>query len=186
LVAARTGSKEALGAIFELCRPYLLAIANREFDRDFQGKAGASDLVQESFIEAQQAFPRFIGESMHDVLAWLRTILSHNLRDFRDYCSAQKRRASLELCVEEDCDGMYEQQYPGSSPSSQAIQHEEQQALTRALGRLPDHYRQVIAWHFEQGRSYGDIGAELGVSAEAARLLCRRAVAFLTRELNDE
>ena len=52
LVAARRGSREALGNALEACRRYLLAIASRELDPDLRGKGGASDLVQETFLEA--------------------------------------------------------------------------------------------------------------------------------------
>jgi RNA polymerase sigma-70 factor (ECF subfamily) len=50
-LGARKGSREALGRLLETCRPYLLLVANNELDRDLQAKAGASDLVQETFIE---------------------------------------------------------------------------------------------------------------------------------------
>ena len=50
IAAARGGSHEALGTLLERCRDYLLLVAGREIGRDLQGKIGASDLVQETFV----------------------------------------------------------------------------------------------------------------------------------------
>jgi hypothetical protein len=59
--AARAGSAEALGRLLEGCRAYLLLAANRQLDADLQAKGGPSDLVQETFLEAQKDFPPFQG-----------------------------------------------------------------------------------------------------------------------------
>ena len=53
LAAARTGSSEALGQALQACRGYLLLLAERELDPDLRAKGGASDVVQETFLEAQ-------------------------------------------------------------------------------------------------------------------------------------
>ena len=54
LSAARAGSREALGNCFESCRIYLHSIARQEIAPQLQGKGGASDIVQETFLEAQR------------------------------------------------------------------------------------------------------------------------------------
>src|SRR5205814_6556278 len=81
--AARHGSPDALGQVLEYCRPYLLAVANEELEPDLQAKAGASDLVQDTFVEAHRGFGGFRGRNEEALLTWLRKILLHNLADFR-------------------------------------------------------------------------------------------------------
>ncbi len=61
IAAAQGGSSEALGTLLEQCRDYLLLVAGRELGRDLQGKIGASDLVQETFVRAQEVFGSFHG-----------------------------------------------------------------------------------------------------------------------------
>jgi RNA polymerase sigma-70 factor, ECF subfamily len=63
VAAARAGSREALGRALEIHRHYLLAIAERQLDPDLRSKGGASDLVQETFLEAQRDFAQFGGGS---------------------------------------------------------------------------------------------------------------------------
>src|SRR2546423_1075372 len=94
LAAARAGSNEALGQALEVCRAYLLRIANDGLDAALRAKGGASDLVQETFLEAQRDFPRFNGTSDAEWKAWLRQLLVHNAANFaRRYRGTGKRRA---------------------------------------------------------------------------------------------
>src|SRR5262249_1313717 len=83
LAAARTGSTDALGRLLDEYRPYLLGIANEEFDADLRARGGPSDLVQESLMEASRDFANFRGRQQEELLAWLRGILRNNLADFR-------------------------------------------------------------------------------------------------------
>jgi len=79
LTAARAGSSVALGRILEACRGYLLLVAEQDLDQDLRAKGGASDLVQQTFLEAHGAFGQFRGGSEDEVLAWLRHLLRNNL-----------------------------------------------------------------------------------------------------------
>ncbi|MBW3600464.1 MAG: RNA polymerase factor sigma-70, partial [Planctomycetes bacterium] len=69
---ARAGSHDAVGGALEACRAYLLLIANRELPAEVRQKMGASDVVQETFIEAQRDLRQFLGQSEEELLAWLR------------------------------------------------------------------------------------------------------------------
>src|SRR5262249_46344878 len=101
LLAARAGSREALGEVLEACRAYLLLVANKEIDPQLQAKGGASDLVQETFLEAQRAFGRFQGTTADELRAWLRQLLLHNVADFgRRYRGTGKRRVEREVRLE--------------------------------------------------------------------------------------
>src|SRR5262249_14287737 len=79
LAAARGGSREALGEALESCRAYLLYVAQREMAPELQAKGGASDLVQETFLDAQRDFDRFRGATEEELLAWLRRLLVHKM-----------------------------------------------------------------------------------------------------------
>src|SRR6478752_628985 len=85
LALAQAGSPEALGRLLEECRHYLLLVANRELEADIKAKVGPSDLVQETLMEAHQAFDRFHGMNEANVLAWLRRILLNNIANVRDH-----------------------------------------------------------------------------------------------------
>jgi len=76
LSLAGAGSAEALGQALEVWRNYLLVIAGRQLDPGLHAKGGASDLVQETILEAQRDFAQFQGTSEAELLAWLRHTLA--------------------------------------------------------------------------------------------------------------
>src|SRR5262245_15841758 len=140
--AARTDSREALGRALEDCRRYLLAVAERQLDPDLRAKGGASDLVQETFLEAQRDFARFRGSSPDELRAWLRQVLNHNLAAFtRRFRATSKRAVGREVGMQADGALGWLDQVPAGStltPSGLAMEHEQALALRRALDRLPE------------------------------------------------
>jgi RNA polymerase sigma-70 factor (ECF subfamily) len=185
--AARAGSAEALGRLLEGTRAYLLLVANRHLDPALQAKGGASDLVQETFLEAQNDFPRFQGQTHDDRLKWLRGILRHNLADFRRrYRDRAGRQISQErpLAAEEGA-GLHDKLVADTPlPQDRAVAAEEAEAVRQAVVRLPEDYRRVIALRHEQGRSFDAIAQEMGRTPEAVRKLWFRAVERLREEIH--
>jgi RNA polymerase sigma-70 factor (ECF subfamily) len=187
LNAARTGSREALGAALEACRGYLLAIAQRELDTDLHAKGGASDLVQQTLVEAIRDFERFPGQTENDLLQWLRRLMLNNLADFtRHYRATDKRQVGREVVVgggdsSSDRGGGLAAALP--SPSGEAMAREQAEAIQRVLARLPEDYRRVILWRYQEQRSFDDIGRLLNLTPNAARKLLLRAVERVREEI---
>jgi RNA polymerase sigma factor (sigma-70 family) len=69
------------------------------------------------------------------------------------------------------------------SPSSAAAAREQDEALRRAVERLPEDYRAVIRWRGYERLPFAEVGRRLGRSAEAARKLWARAVEELKQAL---
>jgi RNA polymerase sigma-70 factor (ECF subfamily) len=184
--AARAGSPEALGGLLEGCRAYLLLVANGHLDADLQAKGGASDLVQETFLEAMHDFPQFRGYSHQDLLNWLRGILRHNLADFR---RRYRDRAARQIGQERSLGGgeraeLYDQLVADTpAPQERAVAAEDADAVRRAVARLPEDYRRVIALRHEEGRAFDDIAQELGRTTEAVRKLWFRALERLRQDM---
>lgn len=190
LSAARAGSQEALGLALEDCRCYLLGIVEREVGPDLRAKAGASDLVQQTFLDACRGFAAFQGNSEAELLAWLRQILLHHLGKLaRRYRDTQKRQLGREVSLSpagSSAGPRPEPAAPVESPSYEARARERDEALERALGRLPDDHRLVIDLRYREGRSFEEVAAALGRSLDATRKLWARAVDRLQHELGGE
>jgi RNA polymerase sigma-70 factor, ECF subfamily len=188
LPAARAGSREALGKVLEAARQYLLTIARQEFDADLRAKNSPSDVVQETFVEAQRAFGQFQGDTEAELLAWLRQLLLHRVGKLRRrYRDTQKRQLAREVALggDDSGGGLAGVLAAGTlSPSGQAMENEQDQALQAALGRLPEDYRRVITLRHEEQLPFEEIGRLLQRSPEAARKLWARAVERLHEELD--
>jgi len=184
--SARAGSQEALGLVLESCRPYLLLVANRTIPQELRGKAGASDLVQETFLQAQAEFARFGDDTEEELLAWLRHILLNKIANCkRRYWGTAKRSLGKELSIDAGSDAArMDVADAAASPSSQLVARERDSALNDALEQLPPTYREVIAWRNFERRSFDQIGTHLGRSAGAARKLWVRAIERLQQLLD--
>jgi RNA polymerase sigma-70 factor, ECF subfamily len=184
--AARTGSLFALGTLFEECRKYLLLVANRQLGESIQGKVAASDLVQETFLQAQQVFGRFEGTSREELLAWLKRILEFKIAQAtRTFAATEMRAVSCELPIHvvEPKLGTDRRRPQEPSPDSAVQTSEKRERLRKALDRLPPDYRLAIELRNLQQRSFAEVGKALNRSAGAARMVWVRAVAQLETEL---
>jgi RNA polymerase sigma-70 factor (ECF subfamily) len=177
IAAARGGSREALGEILESCRAYLLLVANKNLGRAYRTKDGASDLVQQTFVDAQRSFDRFGGETPEELLAWLSRILKNNLMNYRDFAS---RRLVREVALAAEAQGTQDPLVDDQpTPCTAASQREMKERLDRAVLRLPERQRQVVLWRSGEHCSFAEIGRRLGKSEDAAYQVWNRAVTRL-------
>src|SRR5579871_6856854 len=185
LAAARRGSVDALGQLFEWSAPWLLRAAARELIHDRHAKTTAADCVQDAYLEAQRDFTRFTGSRRGEFLNWLRRILLHNLSDHRRRYLTRTRDFSLERPLSEVTKSV-SLIASDEAPAEQVVAQEEARQLQSALLRLTRDYREVIRLRNEEGRSFAEI-AELmdKPSEDAARKLWKRALHSLRHALPD-
>jgi RNA polymerase sigma-70 factor (ECF subfamily) len=181
LQEARQGSKEALGQLLDSCRQYLLLVANQGLYAPLQAKVGPSDLVQDTFLKAHRQFETFAGTTEAELLAWLRRILLNNVANAtRSFLGTAGRDLDREV---EEKSGSERMAAAGDTPSARLVGQEQDEALERAIDKLPENYRQVIRWQLDEGLSYEEMGRRLGRSPEAVRKLSNRAVERLAKIL---
>jgi RNA polymerase sigma-70 factor (ECF subfamily) len=185
IAAARHGEPESLGKALESFRGYLLSVARGSMEPDLLVKGGASDLVQETFLDAYRDFGRFEGGDAKDLCVWLRGILMHRVANFRRrYRETEKRRIDREVSLTRPGDAEGAATSEGDASPSQEIERlERSRAVLDALGRLPERHRVVILLRHEERLTFGEIGLRLGISEEAARKRWGRAVERVREEL---
>lgn len=181
---AQAGSRSAIGQLLEECRNYLLVVANEALDSGIRPKGGASDLVQDTFIEAQHDFVRFRGTTEKELLAWLKGILAHRVANHHRRYGAEKREVAREIPLELLGQvGTLPVAFGKNAPASEPIGEDEVEQLMAAIGQLPEQFREVLKMRTWQRMSFVEIGTRLGSSAEAARKQWGRAVRRLQQEL---
>jgi RNA polymerase sigma-70 factor (ECF subfamily) len=195
LAEARGGRRESLGRALELNRTYLTLLARTQIDLHLQGRVDASDVVQETFLDACRDFDHFRGSSPGEWVAWLRKILIYNLaRVVQRQVVAQKRSARREVSLEQHVavmdrsSGRIETALVGrsSSPSSQAQRSERAARVADQLARLSSDYREVLVLRNLEGLPFSEVAQRMGRSAGAVRILWVRAVDQLRQLLQAE
>jgi RNA polymerase sigma-70 factor (ECF subfamily) len=182
------GAREDAGRLLEGCRQYLLMIANEVIGPELQAKFGASDLVQDTFLEAQRHLDVFRGQTKAELRAWLRRILECRFANIRrSYLATEKRAATREVTLDqftlESGAKLDALECRAPSPSNHALRIEWVEAVEVALERMPEHYRQAVAWRHQEQLSWDEIGQRMSCTADAARKVWTRAIQQLRREL---
>jgi len=127
----KAGSEEALQRIYEKYRDYLLTLAMALLNDG----GTAEDVVHDVFVSFAQSAGTF---RVHGSLrAYLATCVVNRVRD---HLRARKRRGQAlddEIPLESDFD----------PPDDRMLSDERSRLVARALGRLPEEQREVIALH---------------------------------------
>ncbi|MGD9724011.1 MAG: sigma-70 family RNA polymerase sigma factor [Pirellulales bacterium] len=183
---ARGGSPSALGLALEAGRNYLLLVANRALDDKLRAKVGASDLVQDTYLEAQRDFGQFRGETEAEFYRWLLGILAHRLANsVRHYRYTKRRDIGRELPAASVDEALSRIEDAAATPGAAFFKLEEQRHVRLALARMDERMRDVLierTWH---GDSFAEIAARRGCTAEAARKMWTRAVRQMRKLLSE-
>jgi RNA polymerase sigma-70 factor, ECF subfamily len=185
---AKRGADEARGPLLELYRNYLRLLARIEIGRQLQGKVDASDVVQETFLDAHRQFAAFRGHDEPQLVSWLRQILAGKVANLvRHYVGTQGRDVRLEQALAADLDASarllgHELAASISSPSHQAARREQAVLLADALERLPDDYREIIVLRHFEGLTFPQAAQRMGRTQDSVEKLWLRALAKLRQE----
>ena len=174
----------------ERFRSYLLLLARVRLDPLVRAKVGASDVVQQTLLEAHRDLAQFRGRAVGEQAAWLRQILARNLanvlrdlrRDKRDVAREQPLQAALDESASRLEAWLVAEQ---SSPSQQAERHERAVRLAEALAALPENQREAVVLRHWHGCSLVEIGEQLGCTTAAVTGLLHRGLRNLRKRLND-
>lgn len=185
LKSAIGGNRSALGALLVDYRAYLKMLARSQIHRKMQGKADASDVVQDVFLEVQKNFVRFRGNSNVEFRGWLRKILASSLATyFRRYLGTKQRDLRLEqsLAVELDHTSCCLQKsiaVPGPSPSQVLMKRETLLELAAAIDSLPFDYRTVLLLRHIESMSFPAIAESMNKSLDSVEKLWVRGLGKL-------
>lgn len=150
-------------------------------------RAGWSDLIQKTLIEAWQTLERIEAMPPEEQKRWLRRMLLNNLKDQVDRDFAQKCDRLREKSLEDLAQGTSIRlgdwvQAEQSTPSERLIRYEEELRVAEALSQLPANYREAVILKEYHGWKLREIAAHQGTTTSAVAGLHTRGLARL-REL---
>ena len=188
IVLAKAGDRDALGRLFDRHRAVLLALLRRRLPRVLGRRLDASDVVQQTFLEAAASFHQFRGDSEAELDAWLRRILECSLASAeRDHLFAKKRATLRETSLDDSGPSgpaLREQLAADhSTPSLRAIRLEQVTLFLQAIERLPPDQREAVRLRHIEGWPLEQIARHLHRSNAAAAGLLKRGLRGLREQL---
>ncbi len=189
---AVAGDQAALGELFTVYRPRLARIATFRLDPRLAGRIDVEDILQETFISAQQRLRHILRDAPDSIFLWLRMLLGQTLIDLhRRHLGAQIRSAARERSLDAGWNSestsmsiRYELLGSITSPSEAVSKQEAAERLDTALQALAEHDREILALrHFEE-LSNREAARLLEISEPAASLRYTRALVRLKQVLH--
>jgi RNA polymerase sigma-70 factor (ECF subfamily) len=184
--------RQRLGELLELYRNYLKLLARAQVDLHLRKRADASDLVQETFLDACRDFDQFRGSTEAELMAWLKKILIYNVAKFvQRQLIAKKRDARRDVSLDRQVAAIGQSSAhfeaalasPGSTPSVQASRRERAAVVADYLAQLPPAYREVILLRNLEGLAFAEVARRMQRSSGAVRILWVRALDQLRKLL---
>jgi RNA polymerase sigma-70 factor (ECF subfamily) len=164
----KAGSLDALQRIYQKYRDYLLTLAMALVNDG----ATAEDIVHDVFVSFAQSSGKF---RVHGSLrAYLATCVVNRVRD---QMRARKRRGQIldeEAPLESDFD----------PPDTRILSDEQSRQVARALARLPDEQREVIALHLNGQLKLREIARLQNIPLTTVRGRYRHGIERLRSILN--
>jgi RNA polymerase sigma-70 factor (ECF subfamily) len=189
LKQAHQGDREALGRLLEAQRSALYRLAQRQLEGRIAVRVDASDIIQQTFLEAHRGFALSAAQDAQDLAAWLKSILDHKIASaIRDHTLLQKRNLRREQSMDDSHGGespLKQELDAGlTSPSQKAIRVEEEHRLNQALTALPDDQCEAVRLRHLEGWALADIARQLGRTRAATAGLIKRGMKELRRQLH--
>lgn len=185
-VSPNIGPKE-----LEQYREYLMTIADLQIEPVLRRKLDASDVVQQTMLEAHSRLNDFRGSTSAELAGWLKRILLNNLID----CVRAYRRERRDIARERSLDDSLNRSSlrleaclaaEQSSPSLKVSRDEEGLQLSEALSQLPDAQREALVLQHWHGWSIDQIAEQMGRSRAAVAGLVKRGLKGLREEMKRE
>ena len=195
LKLAASGDPDALGQLLESHRQRLEHIVQVRLDHRLQSRMNASDVIQETYIEAGERLKEYLENPGVPFFVWLRFLTHQRVQQLhRHHLGRQLRDANRERSIHdpdsEDQEGtgvIAAHLAARLSSASSALQREElRQRLQELLGRLETVDREILVLRHFEHLTNAECAQILRLSTKAASSRYVRALERLRAVIGDD
>ncbi len=155
--------------------------------RQYRAHFDASDIVQQTLIDAYSQSNQYRGKSEQELAGWLNAILKHNLLDAVRRLRSRKRDIARERSPHAASGSASTHQFAlvadQTSPSRRFAKSEELEAVKLAIQSLPDAQRTAVTLHHLEGQTLKEIAERMECSRGAVAGLVHRGLKRLQEQL---
>lgn len=180
---AQSGNEDALNEVLIKHRERLKRMVAVRMNQKLQSRIDASDVIQDTFIEASRALDAYLENPKMPVFIWLRRLAGEKLiQAHRQHLGAQKRAAGREQRIFGGAPQATSQsmaiQLAGSitSPSQAVVKKEAKNQLLAALESMDEIDREILTLRHFEHLSSRETAEIMGMNHEAVRKRYVRAL----------
>jgi RNA polymerase sigma-70 factor (ECF subfamily) len=165
LEQARAGSAQAFERLFAQYREQLRQLVDLRLDARVRARVDASDVVQETYLEAYRRLSTYLDKPPLPFRLWLRQIAhDRTLKAGRDHRTARRRSTDREVPLPEQSSlALAGKLLAGSTPSQQLNRRELAQRLRQVMALLPETDREILVMRHFEGLSNQEVACLLGL-----------------------
>lgn len=172
-------------------RPRLRLLAEIELSSRIRVKEDASDIVQQTLLQAHRDLTAYRGQTDAELFAWLKAILAHNVLNAARFYRTQKRNSRREQSIADRLEqsSMRIEEFLAcehSSPSQRAVANEMLERLAHGLEQLRESERTAIVLKHFQSWTVAQISEHLGRPPDAIAGLLKRGLKKLRTHLQTD
>jgi RNA polymerase sigma-70 factor, ECF subfamily len=183
LCDAARGDAEAIRSLFERHRAQLRRMISLRLDSQLAARVDASDVVQETLLDAARKLATYARERPLPFYAWLHRLAAERVADARRRhwrCASRSVRreevmttAWPEVSTRMLADCLVETDL---APEHILIRQERQEHVHAVLARLAPTDREVLVMRYLEDLSFPEIAGILGIGESAAKMRHLRAL----------
>lgn len=180
------GERAALDRLLEIHLPWIRERVEVRLGPLLRARGASEDYVQDAMLEVLRYSPRFLIEDRAQFRALMARIVENMLGDQNDWFRRKRRDLHRERPLPDDSVLMLDRPRDSvTRPSEHAIRGE-QQAWTRLALELlePDDRKLILLRQWEE-RPFAEIGREMGITEDAARMRFQRALGRIARKVEE-
>jgi RNA polymerase sigma-70 factor (ECF subfamily) len=183
----QSGTPRAFEELFGRHRPLIRRFVELRLDNVLRSRIDASDVVQETQLEAFRRLPDFLQRQPMPFRLWVRKTAYERLLTLRrQHVTAAARSVVRELPLPDRSSVLLAGQLasPGPTPSQELALRELVQQVRVAIAQLPDVDREILLMRHYEELSYQEISQILDIQSAAARKRYGRALLRLHQLLS--
>lgn len=179
------GDAKALADLIERDLPWIKEHVSKRLGPLLRRANETQDIVQDAVVEVMRYGPRFLLQNHAHFRALIAKIVENELRMEHERLTAKKRdlRKERHLPSAVSAISLDPDLKAPTRPDEAAEKNEMQTWMRLALEFLDPEDRRVILLHEWEGQTFADIGKELGIGENGARMKFNRALPKLAKKV---
>lgn len=180
---ARDGDEAAVRVLLDRYRGRLRRMIGLRLDDRLASRLDASDVVQETLMDAAERLESYLRERPLPFYPWLYRLATERLAHaHRHHLGALRRQAGRDVAGGRAWNDPSARHLftvltsSGTSPSDRLIREEDREAVWRALAALSPQDREILVMRYLDQLAFAEIASLLGIADGTARLRHYRAL----------